>query len=82
VIYIIRGAIDRHYLPIVGALLVLLRRVAREKAKLAAMILYLGRYRPYTLINCTVDSKIGFTVNYYDFIDYGYLRLFPTSYIG
>jgi hypothetical protein len=80
--HVIRSTIDRHYLPIAGALSILLRRVAREKAKLAAIILYLGRYRPCTPISYTVDSKVDFTVDYHDLIDRGYLRLFCTSRMG
>jgi hypothetical protein len=82
VVHVMRGAIDRHYLPIVGALPALLRRVAREKAKLAAMIPYPGRCRSCTPIGCTVDSEVGFTVDYHDLIDRRYLRLFRTSRMG
>jgi hypothetical protein len=82
VVHVIRGTIDRHYLPIVGALPALLRRMAREKAKLAAMIPYLGRCRPCTPIGCMVDSKVGFIIDYHDLINRGYLRLFPTSRMG
>jgi hypothetical protein len=79
---IMGSTINRHYLIIIGTLPALLRGLAYKKAQFTPMILYLGKYKSYTMINFVANYNIGFAVHIHEITRIFFIWLIISSYVG